>query len=287
MERIWNDIEQQQQQRLGHDHLNASMPQKMMTLHQTELVWLPVDTRVWDRRTQQLVTRVPRQALLSVYRAILEYRRQKDVPQQQQQQHDTDDTDHVKNILVRSDRDPPQLYRYLYYTEQDSLLYSSLSSSASASMWRNVLDQQRLLLPHRWQPIPHASDLIHNTNDNNHGNNNTNDLPESFYVPSVKPWDQVLVMNDNGITEQSPGAYTSCCDTGYTDPVGRQSPCADYWYMCGLGQRYVTNGSDRLAHLRNFTLIRLMQGSQLTLLAASEHARTCQPSQRPCSNGVR
>ena len=200
-------------------------------IHDTAVVLWPVDTRVRDKRGQ-MQTRVPRQALLSLYEAI--------------------------KAQPETDMLGPHNWKYVYYTEQDSLLHAT---TKNAPWQRQVLDQNGLLLPHRWQPMPHASDFL---DDNN------KDLPDSFYVPATKPWDLVYELDVNSNLQH-------CCDTGTTIRFAKL-PCNDYWYLCGLG----AHASDGLDHLRNFTLIRLRQGSQLTLLSASEHARTCLPSQTPC-----
>eukprot|EP00977_Amphora_coffeiformis_P015859 scaffold4757_cov177-Amphora_coffeaeformis.AAC.2 len=243
----WQDMRQQQQS-TGNS----------IRIYNTSIILWPVDTRVRDKRGQ-LQTRVPRQALLSLYEAVKKRRRQQ---QQQQQQPPETESEMLGGSSAHG-------WKYVYYTEQDSLLHAT-----NYAPWhREVLDQNAILLPHRWQPMPHASDFI---NDDKR----PSDLPDSFYVPAVKPWDTVyeLDANNNNIVN----SWKHCCDTGTTIRFFNP-PCNDYWYLCGLGPHAVQGGGPTaLDHLRNFTLIRLRQGSQLTLLAASEHVRTCRPSQTPC-----
>ena len=226
----------------------------LIRINNTDVILWPVDTRVRDKRGQ-MQTRVPRQALLSLYEAI---------KKQQQQQLQTES----EMLGVSS----AHAWKYVYYTEQDSLLHAT----KYAPWQREVLDQNAILLPHRWQPMPHASDF----KESNH--KYPNDLPDSFYVPAVHPWYTVYELYESN--DHNSNNWKHCCDTGMTIRFAPQPPCNDYWYLCGLGPHAAAQGGEggSLDHLRNFTLIRLRQGTRLTLLAASEHARTCRPSQTPC-----
>ena len=210
-------------------------------IHHTDIYWQAVDARVPEGPSQGL-KRVPRQVLLALGQAM------------------------------QAANPPPWFHKstvhYIYYTEQDSILHAT---TQSLKMIQQSLDQDGLWIPHRWQPLPHATDFAeHPANDN---------LPAWFYVPDTAPWDRVQTLD-------AAAAAASCCDEGWESTVdfSNNPPCNDFWYQCGLGV-HADRGhtvAERLAHLRPFSLVRLQQGTRLTLLAASEHARQCRPSTRPC-----
>lgn len=234
-------------------HSNATM--SPVRIHDTDIVPIPVDSRVKDPRGKWQ-KRLPRQALLTVHSALRKH-------------HPSSSPDVLGS----------KPFRYIYYTEQDSILHASFTTHNHV-LFQQSLDQGKLLIPHRWQPMPHETDFAWVLEEND--DNDNNDLPETFFVPNISPWDHVHALNVNDNTH-----LWYCCDGGLhstTNFVEHPPPCQDYWYLCGLGvhaDEEVT-AQHRLAHLYNFSFIRLSQGTGLTLLAASEHARKCHPSHLPC-----
>ena len=214
--------------------------------HPSALVFWPCDARVTDVRGK-IQVRVPRCAIWTLYQALL---------------RQPDDRLATQSLLGSN------VWKFVYYTEQDSVLHASRAEN-TLSTWRKVLlEKQALLIPHRWQPIPHATDFSMANID----------LPTAFFVPSISPWDVVHVLDNlSSANSASSLSFVACCDAGLQSTLhfAQQPPCRNrpYWYMCGLG-----DSIDSLDHLRMFTLVRLQQGTQLTLLAASEHARQCYPS---------
>jgi hypothetical protein len=192
-------------------------------VHKTDLVLHTVDAHIPDDQGRRQ-KRVPRQTLVALYHAL-----QSSPPPQSQ---------------------PTWLgtmpFKYIYYTEQDSLLHTSLLPQ-SLSMFQSSLDRDELLIPHRWQPMPHASDFQWDE---------SSDLPPSFYVPSIPPWDRVYLLDDPRPSSSSSLSY--CCDGGLSSTldVAAHSPCQDYWYLCGLGRHAGDGGNDMgLVHLRSFTYV--------------------------------
>jgi hypothetical protein len=236
-----------------HNNSDTATSQLLLHIYDTDILPLMVDSRTRDPRGKWQ-KRVPRQALLTVYDAL---RKQSSSP--------------PSSWLWDS-----KPFRYIYYTEQDSILYSSFETHNLALFQQN-LDEGKLLIPHRWQPIPHETDFTWLLGDQD------NDLPQTFFVPDIPPWDQVDALGVNN----SHASY--CCDAGLNDSTTNfspktSSPCSDFWYMCGLGRhaKETYTVHQRLTHLFDFSFIRLLHGTGLTLLAASEHARKCQPSKHPC-----
>ncbi|KAL7558701.1 hypothetical protein ACA910_013418 [Epithemia clementina (nom. ined.)] len=193
---------------------------------------------------------------------------------------------------------PIDRWKYVYYTEQDSLMYLK---PLVAPQLQSRLDQGDMLLPHRLQPMPHQYDF-YPPNDTDIRNK---DPPNSLFLPAIGPWQHVIELDSR---------RDSCCDAGKDSYVFQTYPkCPgrthNYWYLCGFRGSSSSSSSswqpdqlletqqqqdDLLWHqrLQNYTLMRLSannsgggSGSGLVHLAASQHGRQCIPrkaSQGPC-----
>jgi hypothetical protein len=172
--------------------------------------------------------------------------------------------------------------KYLYFTEQDSPVQTRTHTFAD---FTQLLDSGGLLIPHRWQPVPHSSDL-EQVETSPPGNNGTNSLPPYYYLPAVGNWTTVTTLTD----------VTSCCDLGCDSQVAtRDYPVVPdgYWFDWGLGvfleEIHEMHPNMTLVHavdrMSQYPLVRLANGTQITLLAASNHARQCRPTameEGPC-----
>lgn len=156
-------------------------------------------------------------------------------------------------------------WKYIYYTEQDSPV---LTRREAWPKIQKSLDEGLLLLPHRLQPVPHASDVNVLPAPNN-------DLPITHYLPDVGNWKTVT-----SVWAES----SACCDLGMESELAtiEYPRCNTFWYQCGFGGPPTIDTrviAQRLERMEKYHLIRLEEGTNITLLAASEHARQCRPIQ--------
>ena len=87
-----------------------------------------------------------------------------------------------------------------------------------------------------------------------------------------------------------------CCDAGQGsyNALTDYPKCDVFWYLCGYSGHAkhkkfndkktgeMAPATERLQRLEQYKLILIEGGSQITLLAASEHARQCRPTSDPC-----
>jgi hypothetical protein len=167
--------------------------------------------------------------------------------------------------------------KYLYFTEQDSPVQPRTRTFAD---FTQLLDSGGLLIPHRWQPVPHSSDL-EKGETSPPGNNDTNALPPYYYLPAVGNWSAVTTLTDE----------TSCCDLGCASQVTTRDYAVvphGYWFDWGLGvflkEIQENNPNTTLVQaverMSQYQLVRLAKGTQIALLAASNQARQCRPTAR-------
>ena len=188
---------------------------------------------------------VPRLALSKLHQAFFPHGNPpKDHPGDQ-------DTLQERQILLGGSADVKQ-WEYLYYTEYDSLLYKSTKQQQSSNRqlfqsFRTLLNEGKILIPHRLQPLPHEYDFYSNDDHQNHHAKWTNngkqpskpqpeqgdmrrryqDPPVSILVPAIPPWNHVT---------QLQGMDDACCDAGQKEPYVHQSypKCPSFWYLCGF-----------------------------------------------------
>lgn len=158
----------------------------------------------------------------------------------------------------------PSYWQYVYLTEPDTLLQTRPSSLPAI---KEQVDNGMVLLPHRWQPIPHESDVL---GLDPTGNNflTQEEFPE---VIDLEPYNH---NSDN---------HDACCDE-HAGPVMKpgkypSSPkCLPeiFWYACGF-HKHQKHNATRHFRLHHYELVRLIGGAGIVTIAGSEHGRRCIP----------
>ena len=134
-------------------------------------------------------------------------------------------------------------FQYVFLTEADQILHARITPDFLAEM-----DQGRIIVPHRGQPMLHPDDL--------------KGLQLSKSIKSLPGHKKVIALD---------AASDSCCDTGYHQE-GYQKVCNSHWFRCDYGKR---NAS--FSHLDEYEFISLSQGTRVVLLAGNQHSRKCTP----------
>jgi len=148
-----------------------------------------------------------------------------------------------------------QNWKYVYYTEPDTVLQTRQSALPAI---REALEQGMVLMPHRWQPMPHHTDV--NGARGGHIKADGGQLAEMI----VMEFDR-----ENG----------SCCDMNH-HPSEKFKHCGNFWYMCGFGGiKNVNRMNQDLAHERllPYGFIKIKGGTGIVSLRATEHGRICRP----------
>ena len=135
-------------------------------------------------------------------------------------------------------------FEYVYMTEADQILNARLTTD-----FLDVLNDGRVIIPHRLQLIPHAQDV--------------DQLPEQI---KHFPHDPVKYLDAD---------TDSCCDTG-SHMEGHETICLGHWFQCGFGGK--TAGD--FSHLEDYEFISLTQGTGIVSLAATNQSRRCAPVQQ-------
>jgi len=151
--------------------------------------------------------------------------------------------------------DPSSHWKYVYYTEPDSLLQTRPSASSGLQA---ELDKGTVIIPHRLQPVPHESD-----------------------VPGVNPErNSFLLQQDFPHVLQVHRQEDACCDVQPTgvrlNDVKYPDGCV-FWWACGFGRKRAANPT-RHDLLKSYQLLRIGGGGTgIVTLAGSEHSRQCIP----------
>jgi hypothetical protein len=247
-----------------------------------------VDTNViypdnWN--VNKTVKNVPRAALTGLHEALLGH-----LPPTQQERW----LGSSRSSSPRPD-DDSSAWKYVYLTEPDTLLQTRVDAF---SIFQKAMDEGMILLPHRFQTIPHEYDL-------------QGYKDARFYLPALGPFQNVSsihapsvvvpasipadsstptrasIEHDNVIRRHR-GA---CCDGGKTRPWQRYRKCENgFWYLCGFHHAMSLNitesgippKEDLLeSHflLFDYRLMQLSSGSNLVSLAGTEHGRRCFPQE--------
>lgn len=136
-------------------------------------------------------------------------------------------------------------FKYLYFTESDQILNARLRPSML-----DTLDEGRIMVPHRIQPIPHPLDLDHLFRRKE----KMVDLGEiSDKVAHLRP------------------DVDACCDTGERLENPKAMGIKGFWWQHGF------NGNGDFTHLKPYDFMRLTSGTGIVALSATEHSRRCRP----------
>jgi len=158
-------------------------------------------------------------------------------------------------------REDPSYWKYFYLTEPDSILQFRHSALPAI---QDQVDQGNVVLPHRWQPIPHESDV-----------RGTDKARRRFLFEEDFP--EIIDLDPSG------NQHDACCDE-HAGPEAKPGGWPNYprcdpekfWYACGFHKKLI-NTDTRHERLKNYNLIRIKSGTGIVTIAGSEHARRCHP----------
>jgi hypothetical protein len=168
-------------------------------------------------------------------------------------------------------------WKYVYYSEADTLLQTR------PSVMRHIqqkLDDGLVVAPHRLQLIAYEGDV-----PDFHLQSKSRLVPTDFKTPLVINSGEVMVDAededevDEDTNNANDGPYQYCCDAlefNYRPGRTDYPPCGDFWYRCGW-----SNGGNH-SRLEPYRFMQLSDGTGITTLSATEHARRCHPSRVPC-----
>ena len=143
-------------------------------------------------------------------------------------------------------------FSYIYMTEADQILHARLSRT----FW-DQLDDNRVVIPHRLQPIPHQDDINATRVALQLTNTAVKALPDSHAPP---------------ITLFHSTSSDACCDA--PDKPRGPKMCGAFWWMCGYGGGSGERGN--FSHFNTFEFMRLKRhGTGIVTLAGNEHGRQC------------
>ncbi|CAB9525723.1 expressed unknown protein [Seminavis robusta] len=208
------------------------------------------DGRPEDSKTQFVDVNVPKAALVGLRNAFLAAER--------------GDVDTAKPFL--GDNTTPDYWKYVYLTEPDSILNTR---PHTLQMLQQSADLGRVIVPHRFQPIPHETDV--------HGTQN-----RDLYLPHAGDFYGVIELDALSLHPDK------CCDEAKGPKFKPGLPpnfpdCGNFWYMCGFTS-HIPKTERSHDRLKQYKLIRLLQGTQFVLLASQEHGRRCLPKREMNDN---
>lgn len=150
-------------------------------------------------------------------------------------------------------------WKYVYLTEPDSILQFRTST---LKQLKKEIDGGSLLVPHRLQPVPHETDARGWEKD-------------FLYLPE----EDFPVLDLDGEND-------SCCDAhlGPQHKPGQKpnhESCGNFWYMCDFTRRK-PKAERTHKRIKEYSLMRLTQGTGIVSLTGAEHGRPCLPKK----NGV-
>ena len=182
------------------------------------------------------------------------------------------------DIIAWLGSDNHDKYKYIYLTEADQILNTRLDASTGPA-YKKELDDGRIIVPHRLQPIPHALDL------------------DGIALPPPGPNDTRSKKGTKsqkknviqGLSETEEFVHDldiqtdSCCDTNQRLSSRKKYGMTHFWWMHGFGKKTTFD------YLKEYDFMRLIQGTGIVLLAATEHSRKCHPminERNSCPNHV-
>jgi hypothetical protein len=265
---VGHDQQQESERPLVHEAFSRFAPDQA---YGTQLAYVTVSDDMV--KTDFMSVNVPRGALLGLRRALEE-----------------NDPEWTAQWLGRNATGSTHPWRFVYLTEPDTILHARPSSLA---VMERMLEKGMILVPHRLQPVPYEGDV-----------------PASNQSHTFISKVQVAASTSPNILElDAADSDAACCDEqmGTLRPgpkaaiaAGLGSQCGwDRWWLCGFGAQQSQqpsnehNGSHpyRSNHsliLDHYQLIRLRQGTGVTLISGSSHGRRCFPTLRgTCTRKMR
>lgn len=151
----------------------------------------------------------------------------------------------------------PEYWFYVYLTEADNIL---VHRQGALSKLREIVGNGGVLLPHQLLPIPHESDI-------------EGARRRETFLLSKEPFNKVIELD---------GKTDTCCDENWGPQLSPGMPpyfddCQKPWYECEFGNPELPVEDRPHERLRKYTLMRLTQGTGITLLAGTERGRRCSP----------
>jgi hypothetical protein len=164
-------------------------------------------------------------------------------------------------------------YKYIYLTEADQILNTRLDSSTGPA-FKKELDDGRIIVPHRLQPIPHALDLDGIALPPP-GPNSKREPNKSSVIHGLSETEEFV--HDLDIQTDS------CCDTNQRLSSKEKYGMTAFWWMHGFGK------DTTFDYLKEYEFMRLIHGTGIVHLAATPHSRKCHPminERNTCPNHV-
>jgi hypothetical protein len=166
-------------------------------------------------------------------------------------------------------------WKFVYLTEPDTILHVR---PASLLKIERMLRKGMILVPHRLQPVPYEGDV-----------------PESNQTHTFITREQVAASTAAFILElDAAESGAACCDEqmgtlrpgpkAAAEAAGLGARCGwDRWWLCGFGAAQPNSSShshqgNHSLILDHYQLIRLREGTGVTLVSGSSHGRRCFPT---------
>ena len=207
-------------------------------IHKTEIGLVVVNCTEDDETKRGKMRMVPKAALLNLKKAF-----------------EVTDVLHTQQWLGRtSSGNYNDKWNYTYLTEPDIILHAR---DEAMPAFTRELQNGKILVPHRLQPIPHAKDL-----------------PDYTFA------ERVLPAKGNFLQVSSLGTNAMCCDDGPSAPGWvPNTVCGSFWWLCGFsnGNKEELEGRDRHFRLEHYRLMELQADTRIVSLAGTEHGRRCVP----------
>ena len=171
-------------------------------------------------------------------------------------------------------------WKYVFLGEPDLLLVTK--PEALPALGR-ALREGRVLAPHRFQPLPHASDFRGIPGMDNDGGGGKGAWIQARILPNAPPFQEVEEIDE----------FDSCCDQGSYKPFKLHEECSTpFWWMCGyINMRnpksiITIEGLSKVvvAHKRllGYPLMRLKRGTGV-VYASAEGGKFCRPTSGSCT----
>ena len=269
-------------------------------VHKTELSIVVVNcsehegTVQWNRGNKRTIKTIPMAGLVGIRKAFLSLNNSKLSSQRRRGSYAKHTRGGGDPIDARQWLGPSFnmtvgcRWKYIYLTEPDSVLVTKQSALMVLSA---EIDKGKIAIPHRLQPVPHNSDIPIQQHDPQQPYKTRNNI-----LPAEGPFEQVqniVTIEKHPVPDTWPNESRTvdvCCDQGPDHPgataihLKRLSRCDNFWFLCGFGPNKTLDDHYRLF---SYQLIRLVDGTGITTLAANAHGRQCRPQQITVPNPLK